>query len=402
MRSLTQTRDVMVENMDVVVSRLSRVIAIGLLFGNMAVSGSVQANSCDSVKNGLVACYSFDGNANDLTGNGNNGVVNGAILTADRFGNQNSAYKFNGNGDFILVPDSPRLNPTALTVSVWINVSSSSIPMDIVSKDGESSERQYLLMSNGVGFRAHIGDANGNFNYSDGQIPILAGNWYHLVQTYDGTSLRMYVNGQYESSATINIASGGVTTSAQPVRIGGGAPNDDLQLWFNGAIDDVRIYDRTLSETEIEQLYKPSQNCKEKHATFNIATGLVTIPAIDIPTLDPFTGESTGMFATFSAQLNLLKGVEDFGLLSDSFKVLQADVTEHDPCHAQYTYADGKFSKGGTIHLPYVDVPSVIVIPPNVQIPGPTQIYDATLRQLALDTLIFHLADYKSLGTLKP
>jgi len=402
MGSLTQINRVLAKNMNVARSSLSWATAIGLLVGNIAASGNVQANSCDPVKNGLVACYSFDGNANDLTGNGNDGVVNGAILTADRFGNQNSAYKFNGNGDFILVPDSPGLNPTASTVSVWINVASSSIPMDIVSKDGESSERQYLLLSNG-GFRAHVGDSNGNFNYSDGQTPILAGSWYHLVQTYDGTSLKMYVNGQYESAATLNVASGGVTTSTQPVRIGGGAPtNNDLQLWFNGAIDDVRIYDRALSETEIGQLYKPSQNCKEKHATFDIATGLVTIPAIDIPTLDPFTGESTGMFATFSAQLNLLKGVEDFGLISDSFKVLQADVTEHDPCHAQYIYADGKFSKGGTIQLPYVDVPSVVVIPPNVQIPGPTQVYDATLRQLALDSMIFHLADYKHIGTLTP
>lgn len=143
-------------------------------------------------------------------------------------------------------------------------------------------------------------------------------------------------------------------------------------------------------------------DCNGKHATFDTATGLVTIPAVDIPTLDPFTGESTGKLATFSAQLNLLKGVEDFGLVSNAFKVLQVDVTAHDPCHAQYTYADGKFSKGGTIHLPYVDVPSVIVIPPNTQIPGPVHVYDATLKQLALDLMIFHLADYKYIGTLTP
>jgi len=143
-------------------------------------------------------------------------------------------------------------------------------------------------------------------------------------------------------------------------------------------------------------------NCLGKHATLNTKTGLVTIPALDIPTLDPFTGESTGKLATFSAQLNLLKGVEDFGLVSNAFKVLQVDVTAHDPCHAEYTYADGKFSKGGTIHLPYVDVPSVIVIPPNTQIPGPVHVYDATLKQLALDLMIFHLADYKYIGTLTP
>jgi hypothetical protein len=389
----------MAENSDVTLFQLSRAVALVLFVGNAAVSGSAQASSCDVVKDGLVACYSFDGNVNDATGNGNNGSVNGATLTSDRFGNTNSAYKFNGNGDSILIPNSPTLNPAALTVSVWVNVSSSA-PMDIVSKDGESFERQYLLLSGG-NFRAHIGKADGNFDYADGQTPILAGKWYHLVQTYDGTELKMYVNGQHESSTTINVAPGGVANSDQPVRIGGGAPNSD-HYWFHGVIDDVSIYNRSLSEIEIKRLYDPAQNCKEEHAIFNISTGLVSIPAIDIPTLDPFTGESTGLLATFSAQLNLLKGVEDFGLISDTFKVLQVDVTEHDPCHAEYTYADGKFSKGGIIHLPYVDVPSVIIIPPNVQVPGPTHVYDATLKQLALDLTIFHIDNYQRLGTLPP
>jgi len=142
-----------------------------------------------------------------------------------------------------------------------------------------------------------------------------------------------------------------------------------------------------------------SLGCEDrtKHATFDTTKGLLSIPALDIPTLDPITGEPTGALATFSGQLNLLKGVEDFGLVPDSFKVVKIDVAEHDPCHAEYIYADGKFSKGGTLHLPYVDVPSVIVIPPNVQIPGPVRTYDATLKQLALDLMIFHISDYKLL-----
>jgi len=145
-----------------------------------------------------------------------------------------------------------------------------------------------------------------------------------------------------------------------------------------------------------------TSDCSGKHATFDTATGLVTIPALDIPTLDPFTGESTGTLATFSAQLKLLKGIEDFGLVTGSFKVLQVDVKTHDSCNAEYTYADGKYSKGGTVHLPYVDVPSVIIIPPNVQVPGPTHVYDATLKQLALDLTIFHIDNYQRLGTLPP
>jgi YVTN family beta-propeller protein len=146
---------------------------------------------------------------------------------------------------------------------------------------------------------------------------------------------------------------------------------------------------------------KKTIKCSDQHAVFDPKTGIVSIPAIDIPTLDPFTGESTGKFTVAKAQLSLFKGVEDFAFVNDSFSIISTDVVSSYPCHAQYIYADGKFSKGGTIHLPYVDVPSVIVIPPNTQIPGPVHVYDATLRQLALDSMIFHLADYKSLGTLK-
>ena len=61
---------------------------------------------------GLVGYWPFNGNANDESGNGNNGTVNGATLTTDRFGSANSAYSFNGNGNHIEIPNSPSLNPS--------------------------------------------------------------------------------------------------------------------------------------------------------------------------------------------------------------------------------------------------------------------------------------------------
>jgi len=155
-------------------------------------------------------------------------------------------------------------------------------------------------------------------------------------------------------------------------------------------------YDTTQMDITIEAVVSQT-DCSDKHAIFDTTKGLLTIPAVDIPTLDPITGEPTGALATFSGQLNLLRGVEDFGLVADSFKVLQTDITAHNPCHAEYIYADGKFSRGGTLHLPYVDVPSIIVIPPNVQVPAPTKTYEATLKQLALDLMIFHISYYQLL-----
>src|SRR4026208_640560 len=70
-------------------------------------------------RDGLVAEYLFNGNANDTTGNGIRGVVRGATPAADRFGNPNSAYAFDGKDDWIVVSPPPRLTNVELTVSVW-------------------------------------------------------------------------------------------------------------------------------------------------------------------------------------------------------------------------------------------------------------------------------------------
>ena len=71
--------------------------------------------------NGLVARYLFNGNANDMSGNNNHGIVNGATLTTDRCGNPNSAYNFNGSS-YIRVPHSQSLNnhTNELTISFWV------------------------------------------------------------------------------------------------------------------------------------------------------------------------------------------------------------------------------------------------------------------------------------------
>ena len=74
--------------------------------------------------NGLVVCYPFSGNANDASGNGKNGTVTGATLTADRFGNANSAYSFDGTSSYIYAGNISSLTGTSTsstTVSLWIN-----------------------------------------------------------------------------------------------------------------------------------------------------------------------------------------------------------------------------------------------------------------------------------------
>ena len=76
-----------------------------------------------NLKNGLVACYPFNANAKDESGNGNNGTVNGATLTTDRFGKVSSAYDFNGNSNYIDIPSNNLQNPT-FSYSAWIKPNS--------------------------------------------------------------------------------------------------------------------------------------------------------------------------------------------------------------------------------------------------------------------------------------
>jgi Concanavalin A-like lectin/glucanases superfamily len=406
MRSLTRMSRMMDKEG---ISRLGRAIALGLLMGSVAASGSVYANSCDLVKEGLVACYSFDGNANDASGNWNNGMVNGAVdLITDRFGNTNGAYDFKSG--YIEIPDSNSLDlTTGLTMMAWVNPREQiyeqlQTPTFISTGGGIifNKEGNYeMALTTGTNTIRYAFALNGSDQWSDTGVSVELNRWTLVTVSYNGETIKVYKNGELVHQ---RVEKGVAPTSNAAAGIGsrqmGQGTYPSWVSRFNGMIDDVRIYNRAISEEEVKQLYEPAQNCKDKHATFDSTTGLVSIPALDIPTLDPFTGEPTGMLATFSAQLNLLKGVEDFGLIPDSFKVLQVDVTTPDPCNAGYSYADGKYSKGGTLHLPYVDVPSVIVIPPNTRIPGPVLVYDATLKQLAVDSVVFHIADYKNMGTL--
>jgi hypothetical protein len=83
--------------------------------------------------NGLVGWWPFNGNANDESGNGNHGTVNGATLTTDRFGNVNKAYSFNGINNNIVVANSSTLNPSEISISVWYKANGNN--MCVVSKN---------------------------------------------------------------------------------------------------------------------------------------------------------------------------------------------------------------------------------------------------------------------------
>jgi hypothetical protein len=200
--------------------------------------------------NGLVAYYPFSGNANDGSGNGNHGTANGATLTTDRFGNTNSAYSFDGVDDYIDCGFSNIFQITdSITISAWVkhNTGSPGIWEDMVMKGNTAYGFQFYSTDGYFTFHLRIGGVWKNL--SSGIKPV-AGTWYHIVGTYDGISQRVYVNGVSRNEVAL---SGQIETNNYPLTMGFKVAGDNSYL--NGAIDDVRIYNRALTESEVWALY---------------------------------------------------------------------------------------------------------------------------------------------------
>jgi len=172
---------------------------------------SSKSNSaCGGITEGLVACYPFDGNANDASGNGNHGAVKGATLTQDRFGNANSAYEFDGIDDYIEIQNSDSMNPKHITVSAWYFATESFSGNGnnvIIHKPYTGHVPPYYQWHLGVrGDQYHRNNesvfhpwiANNGTILNKNSTPIetenFLGNWYHVVMSFDGNDLKLYLN----------------------------------------------------------------------------------------------------------------------------------------------------------------------------------------------------------------
>jgi hypothetical protein len=122
-------------------------LTIAVLLG-LRIAAIAQTPPAYVPTDGLVGWWPFNGNANDESGNGNNGTVNGATLTEDRFGNANSAYYYDGISNNILINDDSTLRPSEITMSVWINSSSNNFRQVIYKGNFSNAwNEQYSLNS---------------------------------------------------------------------------------------------------------------------------------------------------------------------------------------------------------------------------------------------------------------
>ncbi len=200
---------------------------------------------------GLVAAYGFEESSGtsalDASGQGNAGsLVNGtARTTQGRFG---SALSFDGTNDSVLVSDASSLNPsTGMTLEAWVNPVATDGWRTVVLKE-RNSDLSYALYGSGEGVPAGSITRSGVGGYTEafGPAPLVAGSWTHLAATYDGATVRLYADGQQIAT---RAGAGTLGSGAGNLRIGG---NSVWGEWFRGIIDEVRVYNRALPQSEIQ------------------------------------------------------------------------------------------------------------------------------------------------------
>lgn len=199
---------------------------------------------------GLVAAFAFDemrgSVAADASGNGHTATIeNARWLENGRFG---SALLFNGSDAKLTVKDSQALHlTTAMTLEAWVKPQVvDETPRDIIFKGSQSGPSYALMASSGASGRPVSGVKIDDTDILAGGRAGLAKNaWTHLATTYDGETLRFYVNGRETSN---QAQSGGLASSTGNLEIGGDSFNGNF---FRGVIDEVRIYNRAMSAEEI-------------------------------------------------------------------------------------------------------------------------------------------------------
>lgn len=189
----------------------------------------------------------------------NNGVWTGTPTYADALWGLKGAKTT--NGQYIDVADNPALNPTtAITIAFWVKLDKDLKDQDgwaaVVSKGTFGGTYQWGITSyatTGLVTEKWIAQWNttgGNINIQN-TTPIVANNWYHVVASITvGVSKKIYINGVLESSATGSTGGGTLVTTAAPLSIGRNRTTD----YFEGTIQDVRIYDRQLTDEEVKIL----------------------------------------------------------------------------------------------------------------------------------------------------
>ena len=220
------------------------------------ISSDSSGSAIVTVQSSLIAEYRFDetsgttatdSSANNLNGTLNNGVALG------RAGKVCGSYKFDGINDYVSVPHSALLNKSKITVMAWVRHSTASIKSwEAIVTKGDSAYRLHLnggCSINGVntqgGLSLGINGGCAGADINSGTVPVAA-TWYHAAGTYDGSAIKIYINGALIASKPYT---GTIAINTSPLYIGENAQQGGR--YFDGDIDEVKIFSGALTDAQI-------------------------------------------------------------------------------------------------------------------------------------------------------
>jgi hypothetical protein len=324
--------------------------------------------------NGLVAFWPFNGNANDESGNGFNGSVNGATLTNDRFGNPNKAYSFNGS-NFIGVPHNNAFNMQQGTWSVWVKKSAASTGngMYIFGKRDNSQHH--------ITFNENLGNGNGSIGWAAGQATGGAGNsivggWHMLTIVYDQqittNNFKYYFDGIQVGTSTVQS----FTFLNGDIRFGIEVNNSYWQA-FNGFIDEGLIYNRVLTNSEVLQLFNgcTGNDITTQPTNANLTTGSIAQFSANAPTGSTYQWQSNPLDIGWQ---NVVNNSTYSGAATNTLIVTNTSVSNHNQPFRAIVNAGG-----------CIDTSSIATIQISDTCISNVTIYD-TLLTTVTDTLIIN------------
>lgn len=213
----------------------------------------------------------------DLSGNDDNGLLgNGTTANMPLYDYYNKgSLVFDGSVDYITVPSSAAIkNSLAITLEAWVYITNTtSYYAGIIGKGTSDADEEYCLLINSVGSKVYMDVGSGGGPYTDITFSFSTNTWYHVVGTHErlggSSNLKIYINGSLLSGTTVNPTNT-VNSNTTNVTIGS-RYNTGASPW-NGKIANAKIYNRTLTASEVSQNYEAQ---KSKFANTIVQQGLV-------------------------------------------------------------------------------------------------------------------------------
>ncbi|OYT63936.1 hypothetical protein B6V01_002875 [Methanosarcinales archaeon ex4572_44] len=374
-------------------NKMKMIIRILIVIAFAGLPASVQAQEADS---GLVAEWHFDEGpkniVNDSSGNGNDGVICGATLVKGKYG---KALGFNGKNDYVDISRSSSFNSNNITVEAWISpgtypIHTGNLNKTIIHKGDEkggSSPFTFDLADSKIEFA--VSENGSDWDRVEGRTSLNLNRWYHVagIYRYNDRFLAVYVNGNLDNSKTSTEASlyHGLSKYWIGVRYNKGRFFSDR--YFNGFIDEVRIYNRALTADEIRSHYERKQTAlslTKSASPHTIKQGQTTTITLgvenngsteirDIEVVDTIPPDLVFVSGETSKRYTSLKP-KDSREFQYILQLNKAGTFNLDPVTA--TYADEE----GNYHTVKSKIAAIAVIPSSITTPTSPEISTASVH----------------------